>query len=47
VLTTDDVEQALARVGGSEGQKGEEAARAAIEMAHLMRAVAAPPAGPA
>ena len=47
VLTTDDVEQALARVGGSEGQKGEEAARAAIEMAHLMRAVAAPPAGSA
>jgi 6,7-dimethyl-8-ribityllumazine synthase len=45
VLTTDDIDQALARVGGSEGQKGEEAARAAIEMAHLMRAVAGPPGG--
>jgi 6,7-dimethyl-8-ribityllumazine synthase len=45
VLTTDDIDQALARVGGSEGQKGEEAARAAIEMAHLMRAVAGRPGG--
>ena len=45
VLTTDDLDQALARVGGSEGQKGEEAARAAIEMAHLMRAVAGRPGG--
>ncbi|HEX2484574.1 MAG TPA: 6,7-dimethyl-8-ribityllumazine synthase [Myxococcota bacterium] len=44
VLTTDDVDQALARAGGEE-QKGEEAARAAVEMAHLMRAVAAPPGG--
>ncbi|MEE9607809.1 MAG: 6,7-dimethyl-8-ribityllumazine synthase [Myxococcota bacterium] len=36
VLTTDDVEQALARAGGDEGNKGEEAARVAIEMAHLI-----------
>ena len=36
VLTTDDVEQALARAGGSEGSKGEEAALAAIEMARLV-----------
>jgi len=43
VLTTDDVEQALARAGGAEGNKGEEAARAALEMAHLVRAVEAPP----
>jgi 6,7-dimethyl-8-ribityllumazine synthase len=43
VLTTDDVEQALARAGGAEGNKGEEAARAALEMAHLLRAVEAPP----
>ena len=36
VLTTDDVDQALARAGGKHGNKGEEAARAAIEMARLM-----------
>ncbi len=36
VLTTDDVGQALARAGGEHGNKGEEAARTAIEMAHLM-----------
>jgi 6,7-dimethyl-8-ribityllumazine synthase len=43
VLTTDDADQALARAGGAEGHKGEEAARAAIEMARLMRAVEKPP----
>jgi 6,7-dimethyl-8-ribityllumazine synthase len=43
VLTTDDVDQALARAGGPEGNKGEEAARAAIEMARLLRAIAKPP----
>lgn len=43
VLTTDDVGQALARAGGAEGHKGEEAARAAIEMAHLVPALARPP----
>jgi 6,7-dimethyl-8-ribityllumazine synthase len=37
VLTTDDVEQALARVGGDAGHKGEEAALAAIEMVALLR----------
>ena len=35
LLTTDDVDQALARCGGSVGNKGEEAALAAIEMARL------------
>jgi 6,7-dimethyl-8-ribityllumazine synthase len=43
VLTTDDVEQALARTGGAEGNKGQEAALAAIEMARLRPALAAPP----
>ncbi len=45
VLTTDDVDQALARAGGSEGDKGEEAALAAVEMAQLVRALEKPPAG--
>lgn len=36
VLTTDDVDQALARAGGSVGNKGEEAALVAIEMARLL-----------
>jgi 6,7-dimethyl-8-ribityllumazine synthase len=35
VLTTDDTEQALARAGGAEGNKGQEVALAAIEMARL------------
>jgi 6,7-dimethyl-8-ribityllumazine synthase len=39
VLTTDDVDQALARTGGADGNKGEEAARAAVEMARLLRAI--------
>jgi 6,7-dimethyl-8-ribityllumazine synthase len=43
VLTTDDVEQALARAGGSEGNKGEEAALAAIEMARLVVQLSEPP----
>jgi 6,7-dimethyl-8-ribityllumazine synthase len=43
VLTTDDVEQALARAGGSEGNKGEEAALAAIEMARLVAQLSEPP----
>lgn len=46
VLTTDDVDQALARAGGAEGNKGEEAARAAVEMARLGAQIAEPPAGP-
>ncbi len=38
VLTVDRAEQAMARAGGAEGHKGEEAARTAIEMANLRRA---------
>ncbi len=37
VLTTDDVDQALARAGGAEGNKGAEAAATAVEMADLLR----------
>jgi 6,7-dimethyl-8-ribityllumazine synthase len=37
VLTTDSLDQALARCGGDEGNKGAEAARTAIEMAALLR----------
>lgn len=37
VLTTDTEEQALERAGGSEGNRGYDAARAAIEMANLLR----------
>ncbi len=43
VLTTDDLEQALARAGGDEGNKGEEAALVAIEMARLPAMVSEPP----
>ena len=39
VLTVDTVEQALSRAGGKDGHKGEEAARAAIEMANLRKAL--------
>jgi 6,7-dimethyl-8-ribityllumazine synthase len=38
VLTTDDAAQALSRAGGPDGNKGTEAALAAIEMARLVRA---------
>jgi len=41
VLTTDDVDQALARAGGSDGNKGAEVALAAVEMARLMRSIEA------
>jgi 6,7-dimethyl-8-ribityllumazine synthase len=37
VLTTDTEEQAFERAGGAEGNRGADAARAAIELAHLMR----------
>ena len=37
VLTTDDDEQAAARTGGAHGNKGEEAALAALEMVTLLR----------
>jgi 6,7-dimethyl-8-ribityllumazine synthase len=43
VLTTDDASQALERTGGAEGDKGREAALAAIEMARLCRSLDAPP----
>jgi 6,7-dimethyl-8-ribityllumazine synthase len=43
VLTTDDVDQALERTGGAEGNKGAEAAEAALEMANLCPLLAAPP----
>ena len=43
VLTTEDSEQALARVGGSEGHKGCEAAEAAVEMAGLADRLDKPP----
>ncbi len=45
VLTTDDVEQALERAGGAHGNKGGEAALAAIEMARLRPRLEAAPAG--
>ena len=37
VLTTDTEEQAFDRAGGAEGNKGADAARAAVELASLMR----------
>jgi 6,7-dimethyl-8-ribityllumazine synthase len=37
VLTTDNEEQALARIGGSAGHKGREAALTAIEIVHTLR----------
>ncbi len=40
VLTVDSVEQALARAGGKDGHKGEESARAAIQMANLRKLLA-------
>jgi 6,7-dimethyl-8-ribityllumazine synthase len=39
VLTVEDRQQALDRVGGSEGHKGEEAALTAIEMVALLRSI--------
>ena len=41
VLTTETLEQALARAGGAQGNKGAEAAEGAIEMARLLRALPA------
>jgi 6,7-dimethyl-8-ribityllumazine synthase len=43
VLTTDDTAQALARAGGEHGNKGAEAALAAIEMAQWVRLAAQEP----
>jgi 6,7-dimethyl-8-ribityllumazine synthase len=45
VLTTDDVDQALARAGGALGNKGGDAALAAIEMARLLPRLASAPEG--
>jgi 6,7-dimethyl-8-ribityllumazine synthase len=39
VLTTDDIDQAIARAGGTEGNKGGEVALAAIEMARLFQVI--------
>jgi len=43
VLTCDDVEQALARAGAGDGNKGREVASAAVEMACLLPALGKPP----
>ena len=37
VLTTDDMQQAMDRAGGKSGNKGAEAAEAAIELANLIK----------
>ena len=37
VLTTDDMQQAMDRAGGKSGNKGSEAAEAAIELGNLVR----------
>lgn len=42
VLTTETLDQALARTGGSAGHKGEEAALSAIEMVDLLRQMEGP-----
>lgn len=42
ILTTENLEQALDRAGGKAGNKGAEAARAAVEMASLLRRVQEP-----
>ena len=42
VLTTDTVEQALNRAGIKGGNKGVDAALAAIEMVNLMKTLSAP-----
>ena len=41
VLTTDTIDQALARAGGSDGNKGGEVALAAVESARLFQGLAA------
>jgi 6,7-dimethyl-8-ribityllumazine synthase len=42
VLTTDTLQQAYDRVGGTEGHKGEEAALTAVEMVDVLRRLPAP-----
>jgi len=43
VLTVNDIEQAMDRAGGCEGNKGADVTRAAIEMAHLAPLLKSPP----
>lgn len=43
VLTVNDIEQAMDRAGGSEGNKGSDVTRAAIEMANLCPILEKPP----
>ncbi len=43
VLTVNDIEQAMDRAGGCEGNKGADVTLAAIEMANLLPALAKPP----
>jgi len=48
ILTVDDIDQAIDRAGGKEGNKGADVTRAAIEMANLgPRLSSAPEVGPA
>lgn len=42
ILTTESLEQALDRAGGKAGNKGAEAAQAAVEMVNLLRRVQEP-----
>jgi 6,7-dimethyl-8-ribityllumazine synthase len=39
ILATEDLEQARSRAGGAHGNKGREAALAALEMVHLLRSL--------
>lgn len=43
VLTVDDIDQAMERAGGADGNKGAEAAAVAVEMARLLPALKSPP----
>jgi 6,7-dimethyl-8-ribityllumazine synthase len=43
VLTTDTVEQAFERAGGTAGNKGRDAALAAVEMVHLLQRLGGSP----
>lgn len=43
VLTVNDIEQAMDRAGGCEGNKGADVTRAAVEMANLCPALEKPP----
>ncbi|MBW2295761.1 MAG: 6,7-dimethyl-8-ribityllumazine synthase, partial [Deltaproteobacteria bacterium] len=43
VLTVNDIDQAMDRAGGVEGNKGSDVTRAAVEMANLVPLLAKPP----